>query len=484
MKRSVFLALAALVAVGALLTAGPSQSAASSPLPPGQGTPESAAGINAAPETIYTQWTYTSLDNQGGNTFGQPGNERVTYVGPTEVVVVGDGALEYNHNGDSMLSADCAPAQYGPTFCIPNTGSVMHISVPEGMSKTFYCWGGSCSWWVEDSPTRLPNLVCQTLVDGCGPQGNGCYNGVYVTADWQNSSIWEHQWLGPQGPMGGVHFAEGTFGSAVLAGSCVPVPPTTTPTATATKTPVPPTPTATSVPPTPTSTPTWTSTATPTTVPPTPTSTPSPTRTPTATTVPPTATPTATNTPGCPCPTDTPTATPTVVTPTPSPTATPTWTPTPGFRKVWVPIVLRAIPHPPPTPTPAPACPAGRILFNGREGGPVYHTSLNEFRVEWTLTGGAQPPSALHWRMTVYPRYQPGTTPPAPIGAEWWVYQTGTTPPWGGWTPVPDPAVIQFSTQQLFGDAAAGASFLVTVYPFYAPGNLCAQVAANGSIDP
>lgn len=256
MKRQIVLiaAVAALLLGLAISAAG---AAPANPVSlPVAGTP-SAAGINAAPDTTYTQWEYTSLDNQGGHTFGQPGSERVTFVGPVEVVIVGDGALEYNHNGDSMLSADCAPTQYGPTFCIPNSGSVMQLSVPAGMSKTFYCWGASCSWWADDSATRLPNLVCQTLLDGCGPQGNGCYNGIFVTADWQNGAVWEHQWQGPQGPMGGVHFAEGTFGSAVLAGSCVPA-------STPTSTPTTPPPTAT---PTNTPSPTATPTSTPTTPP-------------------------------------------------------------------------------------------------------------------------------------------------------------------------------------------------------------------------
>jgi opacity protein-like surface antigen len=96
MKRQIVLiaAVAALLLGLAISAAG---AAPANPVSlPVAGTP-SAAGINAAPDTTYTQWEYTSLDNQGGHTFGQPGSERVTFVGPVEVVIVGDGALEYNH---------------------------------------------------------------------------------------------------------------------------------------------------------------------------------------------------------------------------------------------------------------------------------------------------------------------------------------------------------------------------------------------------
>jgi len=71
-----------------------------------------------------------------------------------------------------------------------------------------------------------------------------------------------------------------------------------------------------------------------------------------------------------------------------------------------------------------------------------------------------------------------------PVSHDWWQYATGTNAPWPGWTAVPNPALISFVPKDVFGDRAAGANFSIDVYPYYAPGNLCAQVHSGGIIDP
>lgn len=70
------------------------------------------------------------------------------------------------------------------------------------------------------------------------------------------------------------------------------------------------------------------------------------------------------------------------------------------------------------------------------------------------------------------------------VSHDWWQFTAGSTPPWQGWTAVPNAAVIEFVPQQVFGDRSAGANFSIDVYPWYSPGNLCAQVHTGGIIDP
>lgn len=269
--------------LAALLLAAWVYSEASSSSPPTQGDPESAAG-QAAPEVTWTTWTYRTLDNQGATTW----SGYRTFQGPGAWVVAGDFYVTHNENGDAVPQADCLAPWLG---CLPKTGTTSLLTLAQGQSLEVNCGDlgnpqltHECSSWVPvagDEVAKTGDLVCQQLLDGCGPGPGGCNNGVYVTRLWwAKGPRLESQWLLPSGQVaGGTQFND--LDLTVRAGSCNPV---------ATPTP----------PPSPT---TSTATPTPTTVPPTPT----PTRTPTVT-PPPTGF---------------------TETPTPTPTATPTWTLTP-----------------------------------------------------------------------------------------------------------------------------------------------------------